>query len=369
MLPPLSGKQHFLALDGLRGVAAVVVLVMHRGRWFYAPGGFLGHGYLAVDFFFLLSGFVIAFAYDDRIAAGMSPWRFMGLRLIRLYPLIFLGTLLGVIWPVVRMAFGEPGALGPLEIAYDLVRGLLLIPDNWAPSAGDSIFPLDGPTWSLFFELLANLGFALIGARLTWKPLIGIVGASALLMTYCAFHGGVDIGGRPAYLLGGFPRTALGFFGGVLLFRLLAASRRRGWAMPALPAPFVTTAIALVALLATPSHYPWNPYFDLVCLLVLFPILVTAAAAAAPAQGPAARFCRLAGDLSYPLYVLHYPLYVLIGGLLFQGAGIHLPAPLSGTFAGTIIIGAAWLALKVYDEPVRRRLILGFKARLAHADA
>ena len=312
---------------------------------------------------------MIAFAYDVRIASGLSPWRFMGLRLIRLYPLIFLGTLLGAIWPIVRMAFDDPGALGPGEIAYDLVRGLLLIPDNYAPSPGDSIFPLDGPAWSLFFELAANLAFALIGPRLKLKPLTAIVAISAALMTYLAFHGGVDVGGRPAYLLGGFPRTALGFFGGALLYRLIAAGRLRGWTMPILPAPFATTAIVLLGLLATPSHYHWNPLFDLACLLGLFPLLVATAAAAVPAQGFGARFCRLAGDISYPLYVLHYPLYVLIGGLVFQGAGIDMPTPWRGLFADAVIIGAAWLALKLYDEPVRRRLMLGVKARLAPAAA
>ena len=365
----MTSKQHFLALDGLRGVAAVVVLVMHRGRWFYPPGGFLGHGYLAVDFFFLLSGFVIAFAYDDRIAAGRSPWRFMGLRLIRLYPLIFLGMLLGAIWPIVRTAMEVRGAIGPGEISYDLVRGLLLIPDNYAPYPGDSIFPLDGPCWSLFFELVANLAFALIGPRLRMKPLAAIVAASAAIMAWLAFHGGVDVGGRPAFLLGGFPRTSLGFFGGVLLFRLIAAGRRRGWTMPSIPAPFLSTGVILVGLLATPSHYHWNPYFDLACLLVLFPALVTAAAAAVPAHGAGARICRLAGDISYPLYVLHYPLYVLIGGLGFDLAQLDMPTPWRGVLADIVIIGAAWLALKLYDEPVRRRLMLGLKARLAPAAA
>src|SRR4051812_33009270 len=109
----MAHKDHFIALDGLRGVAALVVIVMHRGRWWYPQGGFLGHGYLAVDFFFLLSGFVIAFAYDSRLSAGMSAWRFMGLRLIRLYPLILLGMLLGALWPAIQLAMGARGAPDP----------------------------------------------------------------------------------------------------------------------------------------------------------------------------------------------------------------------------------------------------------------
>src|SRR4051812_42984167 len=102
----MKTKEHFLALDGLRGVAALVVLVMHKGRWFYAPGGFLGHGYMAVDFFFLLSGFVIAFAYDSRIKQGLGALDFMRLRLVRLYPLIFLSMLVGAAWPLIRILMG-----------------------------------------------------------------------------------------------------------------------------------------------------------------------------------------------------------------------------------------------------------------------
>ena len=363
----MNAKDHFLALDGLRGVAALVVLVMHRGRWFYAPGGFLGHGYLAVDFFFLLSGFVLAFAYDARIREGLGTWAFMRLRLIRLYPLIFLGMLLGAAWPLIRLLTHMRGAPDPGEFAYDLVRGLALIPDDHAPGPGDSIFPLNGPTWSLFFELLVNLAFVVIGPRLNLKLLGAIVGISALTMVYAAFHGGVDVGGRPSTILAGIPRTGVGFFGGVLLYRLIAAGRRRGLALPALPAPFLITGVLLVAILSAPRR--WEPVFDLAALLVLFPLLVAFAAAAGPAKGYAAKLCRLAGDLSYPVYVLHYPLYVLIGGLGFQLAGIVLPVPLRGLVSAGLVIAAAWLVLKLYDEPVRRRLMAGVKRRAVPAAA
>ena len=361
----MSKKDHYLTLDGLRGVAALVVLVMHRGRWFYAPGGFLGHGYLAVDFFFLLSGFVLAFAYDGRIRDGLGIWAFMRLRLIRLYPLIFLGMLLGAIWPLIRSLGHARGAPALGGIAYDLLRGLLLIPDDYASGAGDSIFPLNGPTWSLFFELLVNLVFVMIGPRLGQKTLAAIVVVSAALMTFSAFHGGVDVGGRPSTILAGFPRTGVGFFGGVLLFRALAAGRRRGCTLPALPAPFLVTGALLVAILSVPRSI--QPVFDLLALFVLFPALVAIAATTAPGLGPIARLCRIAGDLSYPIYVLHYPLYVLIGGLVFQMAGITLPVPWRGLVTITIVIATAWLVLKVYDEPIRRRLVAGIKRRASHA--
>ncbi len=361
-------KDHFLALDGLRGVAALAVLVMHRGRWFYAPGGFLGHGYLAVDFFFLLSGFVIAFAYDRRIQAGMTPWTFMRLRLIRLYPLIFLGMLLGAAWPLIRILTDMRGAPDPGALAYDLIRGLSLIPDDYAPGAGDSIFPLNGPTWSLFFELLVNLVFVLIGPRLSLKVLAAIVTLSAVAMTWAAFHGGVDVGGRPSTILAGFPRTGVGFFGGALLYRLIVAGRARSWSLPRLPAPFLTCGLGLTAILCVPRAI--QPVFDLLALFVLFPALVAfAAAPGAASAGFGAKLSRLAGDLSYPVYVLHYPLYVLIGGLGFRMGGLNIPPPWRGLLSAAIVIGAAWAALKLYDEPLRRRLMQGIKPRALPAAA
>lgn len=363
----MAHKDHFIALDGLRGVAALVVLVMHRGRWWYPQGGFLGHGYLAVDFFFLLSGFVIAFAYDGRMAAGLGPWRFMALRLIRLYPLILLGLLLGALWPAIQLAMGARGAPNPADFALNLVRGLFLIPDDHAIGRGDSIFPLNGPTWSLFFELVANLAYALIGRRLSMRVLGAIVAVSGAIMVYLAFHGGLDVGGLPRNALGGVPRTAFGFFGGVLLFRTLAAAAQRGWRPPALPAPFLITAVALVALLSTPSRFAWNPYFNLFTILIAFPLLVTLAAAPGVARGHGAKLCKLAGDLSYPIYVLHYPIYVLIGGLGLGMAKLTAPAPWIGLAGAATVIVAAWLALKLYDEPLRRRLTQAMRSRTAAA--
>ncbi len=365
----MAHKDHFIALDGLRGVAALVVIVMHRGRWWHTEGGFLGHGYLAVDFFFLLSGFVIAFAYDGRMATGMSPWRFMGLRLIRLYPLILLGMLLGALWPAIQLMMQARGAPEPGEFAINLTRGLLLIPDDHARGRGDSIFPLNGPTWSLFFELAANLVYALIGRRLSTLELAVIVAISGAALAYLAFNGGVDVGGLPRTFWAGVPRTAFGFFGGALLYRCHTAAAARGWRLPTLKAPFVTTAVLLVAILAAPNRFAWNPWFNLFALGVAFPLLVALAAAPGPAQGHGAKLCKLAGDLSYPVYVLHYPIYVLIGGLGLRLAKIPAYAPWIGMAGAAIVIAAAWIALKFYDEPLRRRLMNGFRTRAVAATA
>src|SRR3982750_333356 len=93
----LRTKQHFQVLDGLRGIAALSVVMFHFMEWVYTDytRNFIAHGFLAVDFFFCLSGFVIGYAYDNRIGK-MGVKEFFKSRLIRLHPLVVLGAVLGV---------------------------------------------------------------------------------------------------------------------------------------------------------------------------------------------------------------------------------------------------------------------------------
>src|ERR1700744_3037299 len=94
----LQTKQHFEILDGLRGVAALAVVTFHFMEWVYFDysKNFIGHGFLAVDFFFCLSGFVIGYAYDDRIGK-MGILEFFKSRLIRLHPLVIIGSVIGLL--------------------------------------------------------------------------------------------------------------------------------------------------------------------------------------------------------------------------------------------------------------------------------
>lgn len=347
-------KQHFLALDGLRGVAALTVMVMHRGRWYYAPGGFLGHAYLAVDFFFLLSGFVVAFAYEDRLRSGMTFSKFTRLRLIRLYPLIALGMLIGAFWAMAQWRFDLPGSRATGDLWQALGRHLLLIPALARNPAG--IFPLNGPAWSLFFEIAINLVYAVALRWLRLRWVIAIVAVSAVALAWYALSGDVDVGPTPRTFWGGFPRTAFGFFGGVLLYRLM-----RMKTLPTVGAPVWGLALALLVVFTTPKFMPAaNAVFDLACLFVVFPVILSLGAHAGRSRWDAAN--RVSGALSYPVYVLHYPLYMVIGGLLLM-AGSPLPPPFQGVFAGAVVVAVSWLALKLYDEPLRAWLsTAAFKA-------
>src|SRR5882762_5908334 len=93
----LDSKNHYPILDGLRGVASVIVIVFHVFEAFTGGNKFvqiINHGYLAVDFFFLLSGFVVAYAYDDRWGK-ITTWDFYKRRLVRLQPMVIMGSLIG----------------------------------------------------------------------------------------------------------------------------------------------------------------------------------------------------------------------------------------------------------------------------------
>jgi peptidoglycan/LPS O-acetylase OafA/YrhL len=136
-------KPHFVVLDGLRGVAALCVVIFHFGEMVISDYSklWIGHGYLAVDFFFCLSGFVLGYAYDDRITT-MGLGSFFKARLIRLHPLVVFGSVLGLI-AFYANPFGVPPGYG--MIPYAAIHG-----------GGQSLFGLNAPSWSLFWEYVAT---------------------------------------------------------------------------------------------------------------------------------------------------------------------------------------------------------------------
>ncbi len=137
--------RRFVTLDALRGAGAVTVMAGHAGPLLggYTPPLY----YLAVDMFFVLSGFVISHAYDDKMAAGMRPLEFLRARVKRLYPIYLVGLLLGL----VSVLFSNPHALSLTQAALTFFCGLFALPSPPMEPLG-ALFPLNGPYWSLFFE-------------------------------------------------------------------------------------------------------------------------------------------------------------------------------------------------------------------------
>lgn len=344
-------SQHYLTLDGLRGVAAFAVMAMHSGSWF-SPGGIFTHAYLAVDFFFLLSGFVVAHAYHPRLAdRRLSRTRFIIARLVRLYPLILLGMLVAGAFLILRWMSGRRDL--PLETILDaLQRGLALVPSLTPnPIAPDEAYPLDGPLWSLFFELAVNLVYGLTFRWMTTRVLVALVVAGLSgIVAAVLIHGHLDVGVSPQTFFWGVPRVTFGFFAGVLIHRLMAEHR---WRLPVM-GPLIATAI-LVALFSVPRAWPERGLIDLACAIIAFPLMLLCCLGSQP-RGFVAKLCRISGDLSYPLYVLQRPIFWWLGGVYLSLNVTRLPAPIPGLIATAVLLAGSWIALKLWDEPMRRFL-------------
>ena len=337
-----SGKEHFALLDGLRGVAAALVVIYHFGEWSNLP--LVSHGYLAVDFFWMLSGFVIAFAYDELLRRReIGLLEFIKRRIIRLYPLVILGAFVGFV-----IAFGHQ-----LERHYlgGASRALLSLPFAMAalPSPlGYMPFELNIPSWSLFFELLANLAYATFAARVSGKYLLVLLGVSFLVL---AAQTGVSGGLSPAWkwdlLPSGFIRVAFPYLAGLCIYRYrqnlrFAARTLPGWSLPLL----------LVAAASTPEFEGWaESAYCLLAIGLLFPLIIVVGAAVTvptPLKGAMA----WAGEISFPLYILHYP----ICNLLYASLPAFI-SPLVRIGLLTAFIGlTAHLAFRLYDRPIRGRI-------------
>ena len=152
-------RERFTTLDGLRGVAAICVVMFHRKTWFGVVSP--SNGYMAVDLFFALSGFVIAASYEHRFNYRMTPWEFVKARFIRFYPLYFLGFSCSVILLVTQLFLDSRISQQYHRDWYALPFALLAIPSPFVSDIGQFVYPLNFPSWSLFFELFVNITYAL----------------------------------------------------------------------------------------------------------------------------------------------------------------------------------------------------------------
>ncbi len=341
----------FEALDGMRGLAALAVLGFHSGPLFPGLCPF-PRGYLAVDFFFMLSGFVLAHAYEGRLCHSGTLWPFIRLRLIRLYPLLFLGTAIGIGVYIIRLHINGQDIRGG-DVAV-ILFSLFALPAIWTAP-----FPINPPIWSLFWEIVVNLLFAALirymdSIRLT---VIMLLLWLSLIATAWIHRDWLHLGTSRDLWWAGFLRAAALFSMGVLLLRIhrrlrWSPSCRRTWTGPLL----------LLPMIAPPLPSPQNVLFDAACALLLFPILLLTAARSRP-RWP--ELSRLAGTLSYPLYATHMPLLLLAGGIvthvLGKGAG-ETAQSMAAAFIVTFVLLFATLVHIFWDIPVRR-LVTGIGAK------
>ena len=340
------GKRAFFCLDGMRGVAALVVLSAHSSMLFTHT---LRQFVLAVDFFFVLSGFVLAYAYSSRLLSGMPARDFIYARIVRIYPLYLVAILIGFAHAVMAPHSAEGGPLPALWGQLGL--GLLLMPVS-PLTAGHGLYPLDYPAWSLFFELLANVVFGLLWLRLyRSKPgLAALIAGSAMTLLGCGLvYDTFDLGAVSDHAWAGVPRVLFSFFLGVVLYEL---HRRR-------PATIQLNSWVLLAILpaAMALHFS-NRTLDILyqyaMIVAGFPLLVYLGAASVPGAR-SARVFHLLGVTSYAVYVLHVPMFYALRDIgSYAGIDLAAYAPWTGALFAAGLIGLCVLIDRYYDVPVRR---------------
>lgn len=333
-------------LDGLRGVAAVAVMVMHA----HLAGLPVPHGYLAVDLFYLLSGYVIARSYEPALRGGMGVGPYMRLRLERLYPMLLLGGLIGL--GLYLGGLSEFRPTGDVDFALGVAGEFLLVP----LLASGAAFAFNGAQWSIAHELIANAVHAALLPHLSNRALLGIAALSVPAMGATALHfGNLNAGWSPDSFFWALSRVGFGFFFGVFLHRTEAHWRPRvpRW-------PFAVPAALLLAALAVPEAWappgPVSAALELALVVGLFPLLVM--------LGVEAKAGRVAGELgalSFPLYAIHFPVLVALK------VG-HAP---QWAFAGAavVLLGAAWALGRWVDEPLNRWRRTARKARAGRGEA
>lgn len=371
----LHSKPRYEILDGLRGVAAMIVVAFHLFETYSDGPHFqiLNHGYLAVDFFFVLSGFVIGYAYDDRWDR-MTTWGFFKRRLTRLHPMIIAGSLIGagLFFMGDAPVFGLVMQTDWKTLLLILVLGCLMIPTppsmdvrGWA-----EINSLNGASWSLMWEYVANILYALVIRRFSRLVLVVFVALSALLTLDVAlnidFFGLLEPRSYAAYtVIGGFglspdqlyigvSRLLYPFFAGLLLSRMGRLIRVKGgfwWCS-------LIVAAVLIAPYAGSESRPWTDgLYNAAAILFVFPLVVAIGAGSSTTDKRSSAVCGFLGRISYPLYITHYPwIYVQM-----TWAANHKDAPLSTHIWVAVsiflfAIAIAYACLKLYDEPVREWL-------------
>ena len=356
MGPPMGQPErpHFVVLDGLRGVAALGVVIFHFYEMVIGDYStlWIGHGFLAVDFFFCLSGFVIGYAYDDRIAR-MGLGAFLKARLIRLHPLVVLGAVLGLI-AFYANPFGATASYGLARVACIFLASILLLPYGTMGERGLNLFGLNAPAWSLFWEYVANLVFAVALYRLRRRALVTLTLVAAAVLCWVGHRAGNLAGGWSARnFWDGGARVAFSFPAGLLVYRM-------GW-RPRTWCGFGTLSGLLVLALVMPyAKGAWGR--EAAVIVIGFPLLIALGAGAAVSPG-VARVCRFSGELSYPLYMSHYAVIWIWGDFAEKH---HLATGGLGPAVAVGVCGMlvfAWGVFTLYDRPVR----LGLQRRFARS--
>lgn len=344
----LKTKQHFEILDGLRGIAAVAIVIFHFLEIVYSPANnFLAHGFLAVDFFFCLSGFVIAYAYHDRIDK-MGVAEFFKSRLIRLHPLVIFGSVLGLLAFFFDPFSTHSETYETSQIILIFLCSLLMIPFPVMPDRYFNLFGLNAPAWSLFWEYVANILYVLFLHKLNRLSLFILTLLAAAGICFVSNRaGGSLLGGWSGETFwDGFARISYSFLAGMLIYRC-------NWIIKS-KIGFLGLSVLLLLAFAIPFS-DWNWLTEPIIVLLYFPLLVALGAGATLKQG-FKKLCIFSGKISYPLYMTHYAVMWIFANY-YNTYKPDTTQFVLITIVGTLLlVGFAYLTMVYYDIPIRKYL-------------
>lgn len=344
----LDTRQHFEILDGLRGIAAMAVVVFHFMEIAVPDysNSFIAHAYLMVDFFFCLSGFVIAYAYDAKLRQ-IGALTFFKLRLIRLHPLVIIGSVIGLAGFVL-----DP--FSPLWVKYSdrlwpmFGTSCFMIPYPIVKERFFNLFHLNPPTWSLFWEYVANIVYALVLIRVRKKLLwVLVIGGAAALIYEAHTSGNLSVGWSGENIMGGGIRVWYSFLAGILIYRSGYIIRSR--------LGFLTIGALLAIAFLAPWSKAYNRIIDPVIVIFYFPFLLALGAGGRLRSG-VKKICQFSGDISYPLYMVHYP-FIWWFLSYVEKEKPTLPQMTFITVIGTLLlILLAYVVMRFVDVPLRKFL-------------
>ncbi|MFI2743319.1 acyltransferase family protein [Zhouia sp. PK063] len=358
-IPALNRRKHFKILDGLRGLAAISVVIFHFME-FVKPDykdNFIAHSYLAVDFFFCLSGFVIAYAYDSRIK-DIGIITFLKLRLIRLHPMVIFGAIIGVLAFVFDPYSNLFNVYGSKETVLMFFSSCFMIPYAVVQERYFNIFHLNPPTWSLFWEYVANIAYVLVLFRLKKYTLLIATIFAAIILVYASYDGNyLGIGWSGNNFLGGGARILFSFLAGMLVYRSNFIIKNK------LGFPLLCVLLFLAFIFPFIENLNW--IIDPIIVIFYFPVII-ALGAGATLHKSLEKTCDWSGEISYPLYMVHYPFL----WMFYSAIEAHkIPENYMTLIVifGTIALIIFAHAIMVYiDRPIRKMLRKQVKKKQSH---
>jgi len=332
----------------MRGIASIAIMLhhftQHTSRSIFSNSG------LAVDMFFCLGGFVVAYSYLDRLQKSMSAKEFLIKRLIRLYPMFLIGMSLGAIAILWKYSNGQTNLSINQIIAAISLNSLYLpyISDFYVQVGKDKvpseIFPTNAPSWSLVFVFFINVAFGFLALRANKTRMLALTLAGLLWLTIYVI---LTTKGAPGWgarnVVGGIPRIIFGFFSGVVLFMTFENYRRY---LPVVNPNYIAALILVVLLKG------WTSYIWLGSTILFVPLLVAVGSISNPTNSHTSRVFKYLGWISYPIYCVHFPIYSIFT-LLTDNADYGILTPL---ICVPVAIVVAHFAAKYIDEPVRNIL-------------